>query len=56
VTLDLTCPMCGSNRIACNRAVSDACEVTCEECSGRIGTYGELKRVVAEQLAHGLAV
>jgi ribosomal protein S27E len=53
--IDLSCPACGSNRIAFNQAVSDACEILCEDCGGRIGTYGELKRSVTEQLARGPA-
>jgi predicted nucleic acid-binding Zn ribbon protein len=53
VTIDLSCRACGSNRIAFNHAVSDACEVVCEECGARVGNYGELKQAVAEQLALG---
>ena len=49
--IDLSCRTCGSNRIAFNQAVSDACEVVCEECGGRVGTYGELKQAVTDQLA-----
>jgi ribosomal protein S27E len=51
VRIDLSCAACGSNRILFNHAVSDACEVTCAECGGRIGTFGELKQRVTEQLA-----
>ena len=50
MTIDLSCRVCGSNRIRFNHAVTDACEVTCEDCGGRIGTFGELKQRVAEQL------
>jgi hypothetical protein len=53
VTIDLSCRTCGSNRIAFNQAASDAFVVLCEDCGGRVGTYGELKRTVAEQLAQG---
>jgi predicted nucleic acid-binding Zn ribbon protein len=53
VILVLSCRACGSNRIAFNQAVSDACEVRCEDCGGRVGTYGELKAAVADQLARG---
>ena len=49
--LDLSCRRCGSNRIAFNQAVSDACEVLCEDCGGRVGTYGELKQAVADQFS-----
>jgi len=49
--IDLSCRVCGSNRIAFNHAVSDACDVACEECGTRMGNYGELKQAVAEQLA-----
>ena len=49
--IELSCPTCGSNRIAFNHAVSDACEVACEECGARVGTYGDLKRQVTEQVA-----
>jgi len=55
VILDLTCRKCGSNRIAFNQAVSDACEVLCEECGYRVGTYGELQQAVVDQLARGRA-
>lgn len=53
MTIDLSCPACGSNRIAFNQAISDACEVTCEDCGCAVGTFGELKAMVAEQLGHG---
>jgi len=53
VILDLSCRRCGSNRIAFNQAVTDACVVVCEDCGGSIGTYGELKRTVVRQLARG---
>jgi hypothetical protein len=53
VTIDLSCPVCGSNRIALNHAVSDACEVVCEACGTRVGTYVELKQAVAKRLVLG---
>ena len=53
MTLVLSCRVCGSNRIGFNDAVSDACEVLCEDCGRLVGTYGELKQAVTEQLAHG---
>ena len=53
MTLDLSCRVCGSNRIGFNDAVSDACEVLCEDCGRLVGTYGELKQAVAEQMARG---
>ena len=51
--IDLSCPRCGSNRIAFNDAASDAYEVVCENCGARVGTYGELKQAVTDQLARG---
>jgi predicted nucleic acid-binding Zn ribbon protein len=53
VTIELSCPSCGSNRIAFVHAVSDNCAVTCENCHGAVGTYGELKQLVAQQLSGG---
>ena len=50
VAIDLSCPACGSNRIDFNQAVSDACEVSCEECGRALGTFGELKAMVAAQV------
>jgi len=50
VTIDLSCARCGSNRIAFNHAVSDACDVTCEDCGSVVGTFGDLKRRVAQQM------
>ena len=55
MTIDLSCGTCGSNRIAFNQAVTDACVVVCEDCGGSIGTYGELKQAVTEQLARAPA-
>lgn len=53
MTIELSCPSCGSNRIAFIHAVSDDCAVTCENCAGVVGTYGELKQLVARQLSGG---
>jgi len=50
VTLAIACRACGSNRIAFNHAVSDACVVTCENCGSVEGTFGELKQRVVAQL------
>ena len=49
--IDLSCRACGSNRIAFNHAVSDACNVSCEDCGRVVGTFGDLKQLVAEQMA-----
>ena len=51
MTINLSCKTCGSNRIAFNHAVSDACEVACEDCGSVVGTFGDLKQLVTEQLA-----
>ena len=51
MSIDLSCHACGSNRIAFNHAVSDACSVSCEDCGSVLGTFGELKKLVAEQMA-----
>ena len=56
MTIDMSCRACGGNRIAFNEAVSDACEVLCEDCGSRIGTYGELKQAVSDQLSRGSRV
>jgi ribosomal protein S27E len=53
MTIDLSCEACGSNRILFNHAASDADEVTCAACGIRVGTFGELKQRVTDQLARG---
>ena len=52
MTIDLSCKACGSNRIAFNHAVSDSCDVSCEDCGAMVGTFGELKAMVASQLTY----
>jgi hypothetical protein len=49
VTIDLSC-VCGSNRLAFNHAVSDACAVKCEDCGAVVGSFGEIKRRVTQQI------
>lgn len=49
--IDLACAVCGSNNFELNEADTDDSEVACGECGHAIGTLGELKLRLAEEVA-----
>ena len=48
--IELNCRECGSNRFRLDRDLDDEAQVDCEDCGHKIGTLGELKRQVAEEV------
>jgi DNA-directed RNA polymerase subunit RPC12/RpoP len=48
--IELNCRECGGNRFTLDQEASDHAHVDCEDCGHHIGTVGELKRLVAEEV------
>lgn len=48
--IELNCRKCGSNRFKLDGNPADEAHVQCEDCGHMIGTMGELKRQVAEEV------
>ena len=48
--IELNCAVCGENRFSLGEQVSDACRVHCSECGHDIGTLGDLKERIAEEV------
>lgn len=48
--IELTCRECGNNRFRLDRNHDDDAHVECEDCGHKIGTMGELKRQVADEV------
>ena len=48
--IELKCAACGSNNFELNNAETDECVITCGECGHVIGTMGELKTQLAEEV------
>jgi hypothetical protein len=48
--IELSCRECGSNRFALDKAMTDVCIVTCQDCGHRIGTLGKIKQDIARQV------
>lgn len=48
--VQLSCINCGSNDFRLDEARSDDCTVTCGQCGHVVGTLGELKQRVAEEV------
>jgi DNA-directed RNA polymerase subunit RPC12/RpoP len=48
--IDLKCRECGSNRFNLDQDADDDANVECDECGHKIGTVGQLKRQVAEEV------
>ena len=48
--IELNCAVCGSNRFTLDHAAADDSHVACDECGHQIGTMGELKKRVADEV------
>jgi predicted nucleic acid-binding Zn ribbon protein len=48
--IELNCRECGGNRFTIDQHAADNAFVECGECGHKIGTLGELKRQVAEEV------
>lgn len=48
--IELNCAACGGNNFELGDAQTDACRVACAECGHVIGTMGELKQRMAEEV------
>ena len=48
--IELNCAECGSNRFTLDRATKDSSRVRCEDCGHDIGTMGDLKELIAEEV------
>jgi transcription elongation factor Elf1 len=53
--IDLTCAECGKNRFSIDDAQDDASVVFCKDCGHIIGTLGELKSRVADEVMRQVA-
>ena len=50
MTIELDCPSCGENRFRYPDKMEDDTPILCETCGRDIGTFGELKRRMADQV------
>jgi len=48
--IDLSCAVCGKNRFSLTEANSDSSAVSCVDCGHEIGTLGDLKQKIAEEV------
>ena len=48
--IELNCRKCGGNRFKLDREADDDSQVECDDCGHRIGTVGDLKRQVADEV------
>lgn len=48
--IQLSCAACGNNRFSLDEAITDECMVRCRDCGHGIGTLGQLKSRVAEEV------
>lgn len=48
--IELKCALCGGNNFEFGGAQSDECSVACGDCNHVIGTLGELKLKLAEEV------
>lgn len=48
--IELNCVVCGSNRFSLDRDVEDDSKVSCEDCGHEIGTLGQLKKRIADEV------
>jgi predicted nucleic acid-binding Zn ribbon protein len=48
--IELKCRECGGNRFNLDQQVDDDAQVQCDDCGHKIGTVGELKRQVADEV------
>ena len=48
--IELKCRECGGNRFKLDQDADDDAHVECDDCGHKIGTVGELKRQVANEV------
>jgi predicted nucleic acid-binding Zn ribbon protein len=48
--IELKCRECGGNRFSLDQEADDDAHVECDECGHKIGTVGQLKRQVAQEV------
>lgn len=48
--IELNCSSCGNNRFSLTNAMTDECQVFCVECGHGIGSLGQLKERMAEEI------
>lgn len=48
--IELNCASCGSNNFELGGAQTDDCVITCADCGHEVGTLGELKQRLAEEV------
>ena len=51
MTIDLNCPTCGNNRFGFPKKDEEA--VRCQVCGDSLGTLGQVKKRVADQVTRG---
>lgn len=53
--IELNCAKCGQNSFTIIRGMGDDAMVTCSDCGHKIGTMGELKERVANEVIRRVA-
>lgn len=48
--IEIDCAACGSNNFQLNEVQTDDCVVSCADCGHVLGTMGELKEKLAEEV------
>lgn len=48
--IELTCAVCGNNRFALDGDIANEAYVKCADCGHNIGTMGELKQRIADEV------
>lgn len=48
--IEISCSACGSNRFSLTEASSDSSVVSCNDCGHEIGTLGDLKQKIADEV------
>ena len=51
--IEVNCSQCGGNRFTLEKAQRDASPIQCADCGHEVGTLGDLKERVAEQVIAG---
>lgn len=49
--IEINCASCGSNNFQLNEAQTDKCIVSCADCGHVLGTMGDLKEKLAEEVS-----
>jgi DNA-directed RNA polymerase subunit RPC12/RpoP len=48
--IELNCAACGNNHFALDGEIADDVHIACADCGHRIGTMGELKQRIADEV------